>query len=76
MTATASNVTSEFASPLTVVPLEPSIGAEIHGLDLRQPLSDAVRDEIKQTILEYKVVFFRDPEGNILHLIERPAPLP
>jgi glyoxylase I family protein len=23
-----------------------------------------------------KVVFFRDPEGNILHLIERPAPLP
>jgi catechol 2,3-dioxygenase-like lactoylglutathione lyase family enzyme len=23
-----------------------------------------------------KVVFFRDPEGNILHLIERPEPLP
>ena len=23
-----------------------------------------------------KVVFFRDPEGNILHLIERSAPLP
>lgn len=23
-----------------------------------------------------KVVFFRDPEGNLLHLIERPAPLP
>jgi taurine dioxygenase len=60
MSATASYVTSEFASPLTVVPLEPSIGAEIHGLDLRQPVSDAVRDEIKQTILKYKVVFFRD----------------
>jgi alpha-ketoglutarate-dependent taurine dioxygenase len=60
MSATASYVTSEFASPLTVVPLEPRIGAEIHGLDLRQPISDAVRDEIKQTILQYKVVFFRD----------------
>jgi taurine dioxygenase len=31
---------------------------------LRNPLSDDLRDEIKQTILKYKVVFFRDQELN------------
>ncbi len=47
---------------LTVRPLEPTIGAEITGVDLSQPISDAVRDEIKATLLQYKVVFFRDQE--------------
>lgn len=47
---------------LRIHPLEPTIGAEISGIDLRQPISDAVRDEIKRTLLEYKVVFFRDQE--------------
>lgn len=45
---------------LSVRPLEPSIGAEIGGVDLSQPISDEVRDEIKATLLQYKVVFFRD----------------
>ncbi len=45
---------------LTIRPLQPTIGAEISGADLRYPLSDAVRDEIKAAILQYKVVFFRD----------------
>ena len=45
---------------LTVKPLQPQIGAEISGVDLRQPISDTVRDEIKNAILQYKVVFFRD----------------
>jgi alpha-ketoglutarate-dependent sulfate ester dioxygenase len=44
---------------ITVRPLQPTIGAEIEGVDLRYPLSDAVRDQIKAAILEYKVVFFR-----------------
>jgi alpha-ketoglutarate-dependent sulfate ester dioxygenase len=47
---------------LTVRPLEPTIGAEIGGIDLRKPISDAVRDSIKNTLLQYKVVFFRDQE--------------
>jgi alpha-ketoglutarate-dependent taurine dioxygenase len=50
------------ASPLTIHPLQPTIGAEIGGIDLRAPLSDELRDEIKRTILEYKVVFFRDQQ--------------
>jgi alpha-ketoglutarate-dependent sulfate ester dioxygenase len=45
---------------LTIRPLQPTIGAEISGVDLRNPLSDAERDQIKAAILQYKVVFFRD----------------
>lgn len=45
---------------IAIRPLQPTIGAEIGGVDLRQPLSPAVRDAIKAAILQYKVVFFRD----------------
>src|SRR3984957_3099994 len=45
---------------LAIRPLQPTIGAEISGVDLRNPLSDAERDQIKAAILQYKVVFFRD----------------
>src|ERR1700728_4475046 len=47
---------------ITVRPLQPTIGAEIGGVDLAQPLSTAARDEIKAAVLEYKVVFFRDQD--------------
>jgi taurine dioxygenase len=49
---------------LNIRPLQPTIGAEIGGVDLSQPISDAVRDAIKNTILKYKVVFFRDQNVN------------
>jgi len=45
---------------LEVRPLQPSIGAEISGVDLSQPISDATRDALKEQLLKYKVVFFRD----------------
>ena len=45
---------------ITVRPLQPTIGAEIGGVDLGRPLSTAARDEIKAAVLQYKVVFFRD----------------
>src|ERR1700712_313780 len=48
------------ALAVNVRPLQPTIGAEIDGVDLRQPLPPAVRDAIKQAVLKYKVVFFRD----------------
>jgi alpha-ketoglutarate-dependent taurine dioxygenase len=51
---------SRHAVNLDVKPLEPTIGAEIGGVDLSKPISDEVRDAIKATILQYKVVFFRD----------------
>jgi alpha-ketoglutarate-dependent taurine dioxygenase len=47
---------------VTVRPLQPTIGAEIGGVDLRRPLTSAARDQIKAAILQYKVVFFRDQD--------------
>jgi alpha-ketoglutarate-dependent taurine dioxygenase len=41
-------------------PLQPTIGAELLGIDLAKPLSDGARDAIKAAILKYRVVFFRD----------------
>ena len=49
---------------LTIRPVQPTIGAEISGVDLSQPISDATRDAIKAAVLKYKVVFFRDQTVN------------
>jgi len=51
---------TEPSSLLSYKPLQPTIGAEIEGVDLRQPLPPALRDEIRVAVLKYKVVFFRD----------------
>lgn len=45
---------------IAVRPLTPLVGAEIEGVDLRAPLSAAVRAEIHAALLEWKVIFFRD----------------
>jgi len=37
-----------------------TLGAELSGLDLRTDLPDAVIDEIRRALAEYKVIFFRD----------------
>lgn len=52
----------ERVGALTITPLQPTIGAEIGGIDLRIPVSDAVRDQLKAALLEYKVLFFRDQD--------------
>ncbi|MET0126736.1 MAG: TauD/TfdA family dioxygenase, partial [Pseudomonas caspiana] len=44
---------------LKVTRLEPTIGAEIAGVDLTRPLTAAQRDEIRALLLEHKVIFFR-----------------
>jgi taurine dioxygenase len=59
---TAATQLNSALGDLQIRPLEPTIGAEIHGIDLRRPISDEVRDQIKNTLLQYKVVFFRDQE--------------
>ena len=49
--------------PYTRVKLEPCtevIGAFVRGVDLRMPLDDVLRDEIRQALLEWKVLFFRE----------------
>jgi len=58
--ATLASHTAADAAGIEVRPLQPTIGAEIHGVDISKPLSAAQRDAIKAAILDYKVVFFRD----------------
>jgi taurine dioxygenase len=58
------SVSFELAQPesdvISIRPLQPTIGAEIGGVDLRSPLPEAVRDAIRAAVIKYKVVFFRD----------------
>ena len=43
---------------LEVTPLSGTIGAEIRGVDLKQPLDDATVDAIRSQLLRYHVIFF------------------
>jgi alkyl sulfatase len=52
---------------LDVRPLTGTIGAEIRGVDLREPLDDATAAEIRQLWLRHKVVFFADQHLEPVH---------
>jgi taurine dioxygenase len=45
---------------IQIRPLSPVIGAEIGGVDLREPLDGATFREIHRAHLDWKVIFFRD----------------
>lgn len=47
-----------------VTPLNPVIGAEIHGVDLSKPLGEATFKEIEAALLQHLVIFFRDQDLN------------
>jgi taurine dioxygenase len=47
---------------LTFTPAGPTLGAEVSGLDLRQPLSPAVVEAIRNGLTRHKVLFFRDQD--------------
>jgi taurine dioxygenase len=47
---------------LSIAPLTPTIGAEIGDIDLRQPLDGATLAALRQALLDWKVLFFRDQE--------------
>jgi len=49
---------------LTVEQLTPVIGAEIGGIDLREPIDRTLRDELYALLLKHKVLFFRDQDIN------------
>ena len=44
---------------IQVTPVSSSIGAQIDGVDLREPLSDRQFDEIHQALLDHLVIFLR-----------------
>ncbi len=47
---------------LALAPLTPSIGAEIQGLDLRQPQTPETLAALRAALLDWKVLFFRDQD--------------
>jgi alpha-ketoglutarate-dependent sulfate ester dioxygenase len=63
MTVTATPSTTT-ATAIDVRPLTAVIGAELHGVDLREPLSPEVVAEIKDALLKWRVVFFRGQDIN------------
>ncbi|MCH2169137.1 TauD/TfdA family dioxygenase [Myxococcota bacterium] len=52
-----------------VEPLDSALGARIHGIDLRTPLTSEVSQGLRDTLYEYQVLFFRDqPLSDQQHL--------
>jgi len=47
---------------IDVRPLTPTVGAEIHGVDLAQPMGNHQFTEIHDALMRHEVVFFRDQE--------------
>ena len=47
---------------LEILPMTPSIGAEVRGLDLAQPLDAAAIGHLRGALLDWKVLFFRDQD--------------
>ncbi|WP_199300248.1 TauD/TfdA family dioxygenase [Trichocoleus sp. FACHB-262] len=70
MSAVLSQDTKTIASQsFEVKPIAGRIGAKIIGVDLSADLSDAVIQEIRQALVQYKVIFFRgqtlDADGQV-----------
>ena len=59
--------------PFTVNRLSPTIGGEILGIDLSQPIDFETKDLIYEALLVYKVIFFRDQNISCL-LYTSPSP--
>ena len=47
---------------LSIHPLSGALGAELHNVDLAQPLSDEMFQAIHAALLKYEVIFFRDQD--------------
>lgn len=45
---------------IEILPSAGSIGAEIKGIDLTQPITDEIYNKIHQALLDHLVIFFRD----------------
>ena len=57
---TTETTSVDTALGIDVRPVSGHIGAEIHGVDLREDLDDAIVAEIRAALHRWKVVFFRD----------------
>jgi taurine dioxygenase len=62
-------VSSKEMPMLDLFPLSPTIGAQVQGLDLTQPLDDKTRALLIEAITEWKVLFFRDQDLSAAQLV-------
>ena len=46
--------------PFDIRPFADTMGAEIFGLDISQPIDEATRDAIMRAFLEFHILVFRD----------------
>ena len=46
----------------TLAPMSPTIGAVIGDIDLREPVDDSLKAELRAALLDWKVLFFRDQD--------------
>jgi len=47
---------------LNILPLTPTIGAEVEGIDLSRPLDARTVSALRRALLDWKVLFFRDQD--------------
>jgi taurine dioxygenase len=47
---------------IEIRPLSPTIGAEIYGVNIAEPIEDAVIAEVRAALNAHKVIFFRDQD--------------
>ena len=47
---------------LTLIPMTPTIGAEVEGVDLSRPLEARTVAALRKALLDWKVLFFRDQD--------------
>jgi taurine dioxygenase len=50
------------AVPFHLIPVSPTLGARIEGIDLSQPLSDTAVAALRQALLDHEVLFFENQE--------------
>ena len=48
---------------ITVTPLTGSIGARVTGVDLREPIPDAVGEQIREAFVRHSVLVLPDDRG-------------
>lgn len=57
-----STAAARIIDSIEIHPLQPTIGAEITGVDLSRPITATQRDTLRGALLQYKVLFFRDQQ--------------
>ena len=47
---------------IEIQPLNPVVGAEVHGIDLRKPLGNRAFQEVHDALMKHQVIFFRNQD--------------